>query len=260
MKFLKNSIKTKLSKHMNVYGSWINLPSVTSVEILARSGFEFLVVDREHTAIGLERMQEMIMMIEAHNVIPFVRVAQNEPCEIKKALEAGAYGIIVPMVNSKSDVDAIVESVYYSPKGKRGVGLSRAQGYGMQFDEYIKWYKKNIAVVAQIEHIEAINNLDDILSSPDIDATMIGPYDLSASLGYPGDFTRPEIRSALATYEKLSKKYNKPFGYHIVHPDEKKLSLCLKQGYSFIVYGIDEVFLASCAQKEAQTLKEMMSK
>jgi 2-dehydro-3-deoxyglucarate aldolase len=260
MKYLKNTVKTALKQKKAVFGSWINMPSLVSVDILARNGYEFLVIDREHTAIGLERMQEMIMVIESFGVIPFVRVSKNDASEIKKTLDAGAYGIIVPMVNSKDDVDALIDAVYYPPQGKRGVGLSRAQGYGMEFDTYKKWYLKNVALVAQIEHIDAINNLESILSSSLIDATMIGPYDLSASLGRPGDFTAPAVKNALRHYENVSIKMKKPFGYHIVHPNAQRLAQCVKSKYTFIVYGIDEIFLAQSSHTHAQDVKKILQK
>jgi len=175
MRYLPNEVKSKLAHHKRTFGSWINIPSLTTVEIMARSGFEFLVIDGEHSAINSETMQSMVMVMEGYGVFPFIRVEENNPVAIKKALDMGCYGVIIPMINNKHDVLKAIDGVYYYSKGKRGVGLSRAQGYGLEFERYKKWYKKNIAVIAQIEHIEAINNLEEILSCKEIDATIIGP-------------------------------------------------------------------------------------
>ncbi len=244
MRYLPNEVKNKLNRNKSTFGSWINMPSLVSVEIMARSGFEFLVIDGEHSCITSQTMQSMVMVMEGYGVFPFIRVEENNAVPIKKALDTGCYGVIIPMINNKHDLMKAIDSVYYYPKGKRGVGLSRAQGYGLEFERYKKWYRKNISVIAQIEHIEAINNLDEILSSKEIDATIIGPYDLSASVGYPGDFNRKEVKNALANYEKVSRKYKKPTGYHIVHPDEAELKQKIRKNYKFLVYGIDEIFLA----------------
>ena len=252
-------MKSRLRDDKSVFGSWLNIPSLEVAEIMAKSGFEFLVIDAEHSSISLETVQKMVMVIEGYHVSPFVRVEENNPVAIRKALETGSYGIIVPMVNTIKDAQKAIGSIYYYPKGIRGVGLSRAQEYGLEFDRYKRWYKNNIALIVQIEQIEAINNLEDILSLKEIDATIIGPYDLSASLGYPGEFNRKEVKNALIQYEKISKKFNKPYGYHIVHPDKKLLKEKLKSGYKFIVYGIDMILLAQKC-KEVLAVRNMKNR
>lgn len=255
MRYLKNTIKSKLRDNELVFGSWLNIPSLEVTEIMAKSGFEFLVIDTEHSSINLETVQKMMTIIEGYNVFPFVRVEENNPTAIKKALETGCYGVIVPMVNTKGNAQRAIDNVYYNPKGTRGVGLSRAQGYGLEFDRYKKWYKNNISLIVQIENIEAVDNLENILSLKEIDTTIIGPYDLSASLGYPGKFNRKEVKDALVRYERVSKQYNKPYGYHIVHPDKKLLKEKIKNGYKFIAYGIDQIFLAEKCRDEIKNIK-----
>lgn len=248
MQYLKNKVKSKLKNNKPVLGSWLNLPSLEVTEIMSKSGFEFLVIDAEHSSISLSMIQRMSMVAEGYGVFPFVRVEDNNPVVIKKALDTGCYGIITPMVNTKEDARRAVESIYYYPRGIRGVGLSRAQGYGLEFERYKTWYKANMALILQIEHIAAIDNLEDILSLQEIDATIIGPYDLSCSLGCPGRFEKKDVQDALAEYEKVSRKYGKPYGYHIVHPRKKDLDMKRRKGYKFLVYGIDEIFLREGAR------------
>ncbi len=259
MRYLKNQVKQKLRSGQSVIGSWINLPCLETVEIMARMDFDFLVVDEEHTSLNFETIQKMAMVMEGYGKPPYIRVSENDPGIIKKALDAGYYGIIVPMINSKKEAQKAVESVFYPPQGKRGVGLSRAQGYGTEFEVYKKWYEKNISLVAQIEHVQGIANLEDILSIDELDATMIGPYDLSASLGHPGEFQRQEVKKELEKYERISKKMQKPYGQHIVQLDHRVVTDKVKKGYQFLAYGIDELFFARSCQQELNLIKQNVS-
>ena len=157
-------LKEKLKNNAPTLGSWITLGHPSIAEIMASSGFDWLTVDMEHSVITLDIAQQLIQIIETSGVVPLVRVGENSPNLIKRVMDAGAYGVIVPMVNSKKDALLAVNSVKYPPVGIRGVGLARAQGYGFNFKEYKKWLEKDSIVIVQIEHIEAINNLEDILS------------------------------------------------------------------------------------------------
>jgi 2-dehydro-3-deoxyglucarate aldolase len=199
----------------------------------------------EHSAISISEAQDLIRTIDLCGKCPAVRVSENNPTYIKRVLDAGAQIIIVPMVNSKEEATTAVNAVKYPPAGTRGVGLSRAQKYGFGFDEYKEWNDKESVIVAQIEHIDAINNLEDILQVDGIDATFIGPYDLSGSLGSPGDFELPEFKKALEKYEALSKKYNIPMGYHVVNPDTELLNSKIKTGYRFLAVGVDQIYLGT---------------
>lgn len=254
MKYLPNKVKKKLRNNQLTLGSWLNLPSLEVTEIMAKGGFEFLVIDMEHSAIELETAQKMAMVMEGHGVLPFARAESNDPVVIKKALEIGLYGVLVPMVDSKKDAQKAADAVYYMPEGKRGVGLSRAQGYGLDFNRHKDWYKKNISIVAQIEHINAIENLEEILSVKEIDATIIGPYDLSASLGYPGEFEREEVKQAIKKYEDICRKLNKPMGFHVVQPNVGKAKEYKKKRYSFIVVGLDILYLGQKCKEVIQGL------
>lgn len=256
MRFLKNTVKEKLEKGKPAIGSWINLPCLETVEIMARSGFEFLAIDLEHSAISLELAQKMMMVMEGYGVMPFVRVGENHPTIIKRVLEAGAYGIIVPMVSTLDEAKRAIASVFYPVTGERGVGLSRAQGYGLEFERYRDWYKKNMTLIVQIEHRKAFNELEAILELPQIDATMIGPYDLSGSFGFPGEFGRAEVRAAITRYEMTSRRLKKPFGFHVVQPDQKLFQQKLKTGYTFLAYGIDAILFGRKCQEEVASFQQ----
>ncbi|WP_417454753.1 HpcH/HpaI aldolase family protein [Kiloniella sp.] len=238
-------IKQKLANNVTTIGSWISLPNVHTVEMMARlAGFEWLVIDMEHTGISTETMAQMIQVIDLAGISPFVRVGSNDPLQIKRALDCGAKGIIVPQVCSSAEAQQVVNAVYYPPIGERGVGLFRAQGYGTTFDDYKENIAPEIVVIVQIEHKDAVDQLDDIISIPGVDAFMIGPYDLSGSFGKPGDFTAPEVAASLDKAKRFCQTSDKAGGIHVVHTDKASLASNIKQGFRFIAYGTDMIFLA----------------
>ena len=237
-------------------GSWITLNHPSIAEIMADAGFDWLCVDMEHSVTDYFEAQQLIVAIQSKGIKAYVRVGENNTRIIKRVLDAGADGIIVPMVNSEEDAIKVVNAVRYPPEGKRGVGLARAQGYGFAFDEYVETVNQKIKVIAQIEHIDAINNLAEILKVGGIDGTIIGPYDLSGSLGIPGCFENPKMKQALNKYEVISKKLNKPMGYHIVQPDYKQVLKKINDGYSFIAFGVDILFLGTKCREQLNNLNE----
>jgi len=170
-------------------------------------------------------------------------------------MDAGAHGVIVPMVNSKTEAEQAVRSVKYPPLGNRGVGLARAQGFGMAFDEYKKWLNINSIAVVQIEHFKAIENLEEILSVKNIDATIIGPYDLSASIGHPGEFDHPEVIKALDYYKKICKKMNMAAGFHVIPSNAQEVKRKIKEGFKFVGFSLDEILLGQKVNDELEILR-----
>ena len=241
------SLKEKLKNNELTIGSWIMMGTPMSVEVMALAGFEWLVVDIEHTSIDLETAQNLITTIQANGIKALVRVSKNEEVIIKKILDMGADGIIVPMVCNKEEAIQAVEFAKYPPVGKRGVGLYRAQKYGTKFEEYKKWVDEELVIIAQIEHIDAVNNIDDILQVDGIDGTIIGPYDLSGSMGYPGEFEREDVKDAVQKVLDRCKVHNIPSGFHVVDTEPEKLNLKIEQGCTFLAYGIDYFFMRYAA-------------
>src|SRR3989304_8512061 len=160
---LHMKLKEKLQNGEVSIGSWITIGNPSIAEIMAKSGFDWLTVDMEHSAITLDLAQQLIQVIELCGVAPLVRVGENNATMIKRVMDAGSHGVIVPMVNSKDDAINAVNAVKYPPTGKRGVGLARAQGYGVAFDKYKEWVDRDSIVIVQIEHIKAVENLEEIL-------------------------------------------------------------------------------------------------
>lgn len=237
------SLKDKLRKKEVSIGSWITLAHTSIAEIMSNVGFEWLTVDMEHSAITLSQAQQLIQVIELSGVTPLVRVADNDSVLIKRVMDAGAHGVIVPMVNTRDDAIKAVKAVKYPPEGTRGVGLARAQGYGLEFDRYKRWVNEESIVIVQIEHIEAVENLEEILNAKGVDGFIVGPYDLSASIGKPGEFKHPDVKTALRRILQISKKMHKPAGFHVVQPDVVALQGKIKEGYKFLGFSLDALFL-----------------
>ncbi|MBT5400493.1 2,4-dihydroxyhept-2-ene-1,7-dioic acid aldolase [bacterium] len=234
-----NTLKKKLYNNKISLGSWITIGSTVVAEIFAKAGFDWLVIDLEHTTIDINTAGELIRVIDLCGVTPLVRLTSNKNDQIKRVMDAGAHGVVVPMVNSAGEAKQAVNATRYAPEGVRGVGLARAQGYGATFNEYLRWQKDNPIVIVQIEHKDAIVNIDEILSVPGIDGLIIGPYDLSCSLGIPGQFDNSEFVDIMASIRDSGLRHNCPVGLHIVEPDLDKMNDIITQGYTFIAYSVD---------------------
>jgi len=256
---LRTGFKEELQSSKVTIGSWITIGNTSIVEIMAQAGFNWLTVDLEHSAITLDKTQELIRVIELSGVFPLVRIGENNSHLIKRVMDAGSYGVIVPMVNNRADAVKAIKAIKYPPLGKRGIGLARAQGYGLEFEKYKNWINKESILIVQIEHIEAIKNLEEILSLAGVDGSIIGPYDLSGSLGIPGNFEHPKIKEALKEYESICKKLNKPMGIHIIPPDYREVLSYIEKGYKFIAFSLDTLFLGVKCREEVEKLKRLLS-
>ncbi len=250
------TLKKKLRNKKLSIGSWITIGDNTIAEIMSKAGFDWLAIDMEHSALSAAQCQELVRVIDLCQVPALVRVGANDPLLIKRAMDAGAVGVIVPMVNSPEDAKRAVKAVKYPPKGSRGVGLSRAQGYGTSFHEYKKWLEAESVVIAQIEHIDGVNNLAEIMEVEGIDALMVGPYDLSGSLGIPGNFEDPKMLQALEKIQRSALKKKMPLGYHVVSSDPKLVEKKIKEGYTFIAFGVDFLFLGDNCRSGLRVLND----
>ena len=247
---LAAKIKRKFEKGQVSIGSWMSMAHESIAEILASAGYDWVVIETEHTAIDVSEVLRLIMAIEGRGAIPLVRLAWNDPIQAKAVLDAGAAGVLVPMVNTIADARQAVMSVKYPPEGFRGVGLARAQGYGLDFDEYVGAANRDGLLIVQIEHIDAVNNIDEIVSVPGIDGTFIGPYDLSLSMGLPGQLDHPKIAEAKQRVLEATLAQGLAPGIHLVHPDtaENDLIHAVEAGYKFIALGTDILFLGDSAR------------
>jgi 2-dehydro-3-deoxyglucarate aldolase len=254
----KSPLKEKLKNRELSIGSWLTIPHQSVIEILGSAGFEWLTIDLEHAAISIETAMNLIGHIQGNGMQALVRVSKNEEVVIKRVLDAGADGVIVPMIKNREEAIEAVNYVKYPPLGKRGVGLNRAQKYGTAFDTYQDWVKNEVVVIAQIEHIEAVNNLEEIFAVPGIDGIIVGPYDLSASMGYPGEYDREDVQAALTKIDEIAKRLGKPLGFHVIDSDHSKTLEKIKKGYSFLAFSLDFFFLGDKARTEMALLKSKL--
>lgn len=252
------SLKKKLANNELTIGSWLTIPHQSVVEIMATAGFEWLTLDLEHAAIDISQAMNMIALIQGKGMKALVRVSKNEEVIIKRMLDAGADGVIVPTVRNAEEAKQAVDFVKYPPKGKRGVGLNRAQNYGTGFEEYQEWLENEAVVIAQIEHIDSVHNLEDILAVDGIDGIIIGPYDLSASMGMPGNYEHPDVIEALRKVEETAKRLNRPLGFHVISSDHQKTLDKYNVGYTFLAFSIDFFFLGDKAREEMKKLKDSL--
>jgi len=236
---MKNILKNKLTQNKLTIGSWITIGNPAIAEIMARAGFDWLAIDLEHSVIDLFEAEILIRTIESFGCSPLVRLSENNSVQIKRVMDAGSHGIIVPMVKNVEDALRAVESVYYPTKGTRGVGLARAQGYGSSFISYKNWLQENAVVIVQIEHIDAANNIEEILQIPGVDGFILGPYDLSASMGKPGKFLDKDVQKVMNEVLEKAKVLVKPAGIHVIEPDPTDLNDRITEGFTFIAYSLD---------------------
>lgn len=245
-----HDIRALLAEDTATVGTWLQIPSPEVAELMARAGYDWVAVDMEHGSFGRTGLPDIFRAIECGGAAPFARLPEATMAHIKSALEAGAQGLIFPMIESRRQLDdAIARSLYPSHGGSRGVGYCRANVFGKAFDEYMDGVSRDLLLVAQIEHIRAVENLDAILSHPRLDAIMVGPYDLSGSMGLTGQFDHPDFKAALERINHACKRHNAVMGLHIVQPDPTALASRIAEGCRFIAYGIDSVFLWRGAER-----------
>lgn len=252
------SLKERLARSDLTIGSWITLGHPAIAEIMASAGFDWLVLDMEHSVIELSEAQAIIQVLDKQQCPAIVRLTSNHPDQIKRVMDAGATGVMIPMIKSAEDARAAVSSVYYPPQGRRGVGLARAQGYGAHFQEYRQWLIANAIIVVMIEHIEAVEQIDAILAVPGIDAYIIGPYDLSGSMGKPGELDHPQVQDAIQHILNAGKRLQKPGGIHIIEPDPVAIQQRIRSGFSFLGYSLDIRILDTICRTHLQTIKNQL--
>lgn len=251
----RDPLKQRLATNEATVGSWVTLGHPSIAEIMARAGFDWLVIDAEHSVLDYGDIQRLIQVIEPHGVAPLVRLTSNHPDQIKRVMDAGAHGIMVPMVCDAGDAEKAVAAMHYPPRGNRGVGLARAQGYGHSFQAYRQWLDEQGIVVVMIEHASAVEQVEAILATPGVDAYIIGPYDLSGSLGVPGELDHPEVTDAIERIRQAGEAAGKPGGLHVVEPDLKLYSRHARSGFRFLGYGLDIRILDSVCRQHLAIIR-----
>jgi 4-hydroxy-2-oxoheptanedioate aldolase len=248
-----NHVKRAWRDGKVTFGAWLSLPSSFSAEVMAHQGFDWLCIDMQHGVIDYQTAVTMLQAISTKETLPFVRVPWNEPGIIGKILDAGAYGIIIPMVNSPAEAQAAVAACRYAPHGYRSFGPIRAAYYAGA--DYFTHANEEIACIPMIETKTAIGRLDDILAVPGIDAVYVGPADLSITLGLPPgmDSSAPAFADALSKIVDACNRHGITPGVHSTAAIAPKR---LEQGFRMITISSDTGSLASAAARDLQSVRQ----
>ncbi|MCS7385235.1 MAG: HpcH/HpaI aldolase/citrate lyase family protein [archaeon GB-1867-005] len=249
---MHNKLKRMLKKGLNAIGLWVTIDSPDVAELLSNVGFDWLVIDMEHSHLTISDVQNLVQVIDENNTTPIVRTAWNDPVLIKMVLDVGVHGVLVPWVNSREEAELAVKSVRYPPQGIRGYGPRRAAMYGLKLKEYLKTADQEVMVIPQIETAKAVDNLEEILSVEGIDAIFIGPYDLAASLGYLGNPSHPVVQEKIKLILDKSRTAGVPAGI-FTSPEEAKRYI--EMGFQLIAAGSDIGILANKCMEILRKLK-----
>ena len=249
---MTNNFRSRLLHGEKLLGTMVTLPTAASAEILADAGFDWLFVDGEHGPLEIRDILSILQAV-GHRIPCLVRVAGVDEVTIKKVLDLGASGIIVPQVNTPEQARDVVRFARYAPEGQRGIGLARAHGYGMRFQEYLATANDQVAVIIQAEHAEAVENIDAITKVPGIDAVFLGPYDLSGSLGKMGLINDPVVTDAIDRVTTACQSAGIALGHFGVSAGA--VQPFIDAGYTLITVGIDTLFLGTAAKNVLAELR-----
>jgi 2-keto-3-deoxy-L-rhamnonate aldolase RhmA len=250
VRILKNELKRRLKKDEQVYGTWITVESPMCTEMMSSLGFDYFVIDTEHAPLDILTAQTLMQAIRPDSkTTPIVRVWWNDIVAIKRALDVGAYGVLIPWVNNKKEAELAVKATKYAPEGLRGCGPRRAA----MFDpEYLKTADEEIIVIAQIETKEAVQNIEDICSVDGLDATYIGPADLSASYGHLGDMSNPEVQDAIDKVYDVTKDSGLAAGIH--QGSGSTIEKRMEKGYNIVTVGNDLIYMKMGVENQFKEL------
>ncbi|MDD3415555.1 MAG: aldolase/citrate lyase family protein [Lachnospiraceae bacterium] len=249
-----NKLKNKLKAGEVCYGATITMSNPVVSEIMSHLEYDWLWFEMEHTVMSEESVLAMLQATNGSEVTTVVRVPWNDKTMIKRILDTGTDGILVPLIRTKSDAEDAVRAIKYPPLGERGAGVARAQCYGLHIDEYMSTANEEVLTILMIEHIDAVNNIEEILSVPGVDSVMIGALDLSGSMGILGQTNDPKLEEAIQKVLKASKKFGISCG--IVAFDPKQAKERIKQGFTNIAAGMDVLFLSSAAKNILEQVKD----
>jgi 2-dehydro-3-deoxyglucarate aldolase len=252
---LTSNLKLRLRARDLIFGSWVSFAHPSITEIFAAHKFDFLAIDLEHGTINLEQAQRIIAASQYFNVPCLPRPVSHSNDWIKPLLESGSDGLIAPMVNTESELLGLLDDVKYPPTGKRSFGVNRAQGYGSNFDQYVKAWNNSSVFIAQIESKTAVDRIEKIIAHPDLDGIMIGPYDLSGSLGVPGEKFHPLVKEAESKVIKACAERGISCGTQISDFNRDSVNDALSMGYTFIIASSDLFVLDSWANSAEKVMQ-----
>lgn len=244
-----NTLKHEIRNGKTSIGTFISHVSPDLVEIIALGGFDFIVIDREHGHLSIESTKNLLRAAELRGMSTVVRVTKNSTTDILQALDVGSQGVQVPQINTVEDAKKAINAAKYFPDGNRGLALTRSADYGnVDAFEYFKSANQETLISIHCENIEGFNNLDEILKLPEIDVVFLGPFDMSQSLGIPGQVNHPKLEEISLEVVRLAKKYNKAAGIFVANADEANRRIA--QGFRYVTVSVIESFILSACKNE----------
>ena len=241
-----NRVKELLQRGEVAVGCWLSLPSPEVAEVLAELGPDWLLIDTEHGPASYETVENMIRAMRGTHVVPIVRVAANDAALIKKALDRGAQGVLVPLVSTPEDVRAAVAACRYPPEGVRGVAGTRASRYGLDLEAYFREWNQQVLVGVQIETRQALEQVEALARVPGLDLMFVGPNDLSAALGVFRQFDNAEFNRALDRIVAAARQAGVAAGYMAINAEDAMARV--RQGFQFISLASDARLLMAAAR------------
>lgn len=239
--------KQKLKSGETTLGAWIMIGHPTVAELYAGEGFDWITVDMEHTSTDIRAFHEIALAVKGSECDLLARLHSCDAVQAKQVLDAGAKGIIVPLVNTPEDARKAVSIASFPPCGERGAAFSRASDFGRNFAGYYGAHNNSVIVVIMLEHVDALSHLDGILETPGLSAVLIGPYDLSASMGLAGQLDHPDIRAAQQQILDACRRHGVPAGIHVVPVEPDQVQERIDEGYRFIACSLDtELLIYGC--------------
>lgn len=247
-----NPVTDKLRGGQPTVGTWLTLCSPVAAESMARVGWDWLVIDAEHSPVGFETMVNCFRAIQLGGAVPMARVPWNDTVWIQRTLDAGALGLVVPMVNTASDAEQVVGNMRYATKGQRSWGGSRVAAY--IDDDYRTWTEENLAVMVMIETIQAVENAEAILAVDGVVGCFIGPNDLALSMGTTPQNTGPgtEHEAAMMAVLEAAQKTGKAAGKHCFNGAE--VSMRIGQGFQYLALSSDAGLMAKAAREAFESI------
>lgn len=245
----RRAFKTKLRNRERVFGGWVSYSHPSITETFAMAGFDFVAIDMEHGTISLDEAQRIIAAAQAEGSLCLPRPVSHSNDWIKPLLDSGADGVLIQMVETPDQVRALIDLVKYPPVGKRSFGVNRAQDYGFRFDDYVAGWNEESSLLLQIESITAVENIEPLLAFDEVDGVMVGPYDMSGSLGVPGQTNHPDVIAATRKVIDACERHGKSCGSQIADVDRDSLKEMFDRGYTYAILGSDLFVLWKWAER-----------
>jgi 2-dehydro-3-deoxyglucarate aldolase len=255
MKNIRLSLKNKLRNRERLFAGWVSYSHPSITETFGRAGFDFIAIDMEHSTITLPEAQRIIAASQSEGVPCLPRPVSHSNDWVKPLIESGADGMLIQMVNKPEEVQSLINDIKYPPLGKRSYGVNRAQAYGFDFDTYINNWNKESIFMIQVESIEAVENIESLVCFDEVDAVMIGPLDISGSLGVPGQTSHPLVIEASKKVINACKKYGKSCGTQVADSNMKSVQDLFDLGYTFAILGSDLFVLWKWAEEMKKLIK-----